>query len=377
MRSPRQVESFKLRDGPRSFSWQEGEALHFLDVLLGRAADLPTETVKLSRLRPELVAAGADRLKRAVLGWLIRAGGWRERLYLRRGQRRRGNGFDSALGEGFTLAFGPASRALWVEGFAVLPSLAALSDDSRKPGTQLARIDAWAGEPSAVGDWVFAWLIYERTARWRLPLDARERLRSTLRALSPLVRLMSAPKPDSLGALRATLAQLVLPEHRRVVELAEARLTAAWYERLGEVMALRYDTEAMIAGWSGFSQTLSAWLDCLDAAGSLDLARPVMALYARVLRYRFSGDLATLRGTLESAATVRSVAQRDSFFGAVRGLFEVGLRLYTLRDTLAQERYGDPRFEEAQIYLRDIDATLEASRPRLDALARTFSNVIG
>jgi hypothetical protein len=44
---------------------------------------------------------------------------------------------------------------------------------------------------------------------------------------------------------------------------------------------------------------------------------------------------------------------------------------------LAQERYGDDRYEESQVYLAEVDATLAPRRATLQGLTRALSSRVG
>jgi hypothetical protein len=56
---------------------------------------------------------------------------------------------------------------------------------------------------------------------------------------------------------------------------------------------------------------------------------------------------------------------------------DVGVRLLRRRDELAGERYGDERYDEAQVYVGEADRVLTPARRQVEGVARALSGVIG
>lgn len=355
-------------------SRDEGAALDALDAMLGRAApgrSLPA--LRLEAPRAALLELGAKRMARAATRWLVEGGGWRERAVLRRGQRARGRAWDPALSAGFGLRFTRASLDLWLVGAVRLGALAPESEAElrRSARAELRRVAST--REAATGDWIVAVLARD-LAPTLAPREAAAWEAALLRA-SPLLALMLAREaPD--GALLEGLRAAVRSPDARVFECAEARLADAWTLAAREAFEERA-VAASTRRWAGLASTMRAWCEVVDEAGRLDLARPVARAVVSIVESLAPQGPEAGRALIVGRVGVRSIASRDALLAAVTSALDVGEWLLRRRGELAEERYGDDRYVESQVFLEDVDGILLPSRSALRALSQALSPRIG
>ena len=364
----------------RVFTVEEWQSLLVLDALLGRGrGDGVTVPVERGPLRGDLAAAAGRRMAPSVMRFLVEGGGWRERVLLRGSRRVRARAWDAEAGRGFGLRFTEASRTLWLEGAEQLP---AMVGQSRTDGIRRARKALQRMVPdqrTEVGDWVFFYLAYRSLGAFRLGDEDLAALRERLASQSPVALLLIGWSGRSRGELREILARLTHPETVRVLECIEDRLAGAWSqvarslwsERAVATLAVR------IERWAGFGRVLDAYLDAIDDAERLDLARPVMKFAAELMAGVFAVSAETLRAELSQSPGVASLQQRDALLAAVGSVAAVGARVFALRERMAAERYGDARYAESQVFLGDVDTLLGGQRRAVEGLARVLAGTIG
>lgn len=355
-------------------SREEGDALDALDAMLGRSGPGPSRHLRrLDAPGPALLDLGAKRMARAATRWLVEGGGWRERAVLRGGLRSRGRAWDPALSAGFGLRFTRASLDLWLVGAAQLGALApdAEAEVRRSTRAELRRVAST--RDAATGDWIVAALAHG-LAPALAPREAAAWEDALLRA-SPLLALMLArAAPDE--PLRARLRAAVASPDARVFECAESRLAGAWTRAAREA----FDERAVAAStrrWAGLAATMRAWCEVVDEAGRLDLARPVARAVVSIVESLAPEGPEAARAAIVARVGVRSIASRDALLAAVRGSLEVGEWLLRRRGEMAQERYGDDRYVESQVFLEDVDGILLPSRSALRQLTQALSPRIG
>ena len=364
----------------RVFTVEEGQSLLVLDALLGRArGDAVTVPVELGPLRGDLAAAAGRRMATSVMRFLVEGGGWRERVLLRGARRVRARAWDAEAGRGFGLRFTEASRTLWLEGAAQLPAMVGQSRTDASRGARKALRKMVPDQPTEVGDWVFFLLAHRALGTFRLGDDDLAALRERLAAQSPVALLLTGRSERPRAELRETLVRLTRPGTVRVLECIEDRLAGAWSqlarslwsERTGASLAVRVER------WAGFGRVLDAYLDAIDAAERLDLARPVMKFAAELMAGAFAAPAETLRAELSQSPGVASLLQRDALLAAVGSVAAVGARVFAVRERMAAERYGDARYAEAQVFLGDVDTLLGGQRRAVEGLARVLAGTIG
>ncbi|MEZ4391275.1 MAG: hypothetical protein R3A48_09290 [Polyangiales bacterium] len=352
----------------------EAAALDALDALLGRGALAdPRPRLRVESPGEALLGLGAKRMARAAARWLVEGGGWRERVVLREGLRARGRAWDPALSAGFGLRFTRASLDLWLLGAA---RMGALAPEAEPEARRAARADlrrvAATGD-AAAGDWIVAALAHDLSPALA-PREAAAWEDALLRA-SPLLTLMLArAAPDERQAARLRVA--VRSPDARVFECAESRLARAWARAAREA----YEERAVAAStrrWTSLAATMRAWCEVVDDARRLDLARPVARAVVSIVEALAPEGPEAARAAMVARVGVRSIASRDALLAAVRGALEAGDWLLRRRGEMAQERYGDDRYVESQVFLEDVDGILAPSRSALRALTQALSARIG
>ena len=339
----RLVERRKPAEAP--FDEHDAEVLRFVDALFadGRWVG-PPEPVRPSR-RLALGAEVNRRVARACTRWLVEQGGLRPRTVLRGGERVRGRVWDPDLAEPPGLRFGRATERFWRGALQHLPVLLGGAGHRERR----RRLRAWvAASETDPGDWLFYALAWPRMRRAGLTEETLAQLEARMCEGSALLALMRL-RPGH------PTAPLLQPPMRRVLECSTDAVASAWRE------LLRTPAEPVTA--ERYAVELNGWLDALDAARRLDLATPV------------------LQALTALPTPIDPVAETVAEVGALRArqarLYAVGARLTRLRDALARVRYGEDRYAEAQLYVADYDAELAEHAPRLMAIERSLSGVVG
>lgn len=361
-----------------TFTRDEGRCLEVLAALLGRRGrdrlHGPVGDAPVSRA---LLAAGSDRMARAVARFLTEEGGYRERAFLRGERRVGGRAWDASLGGGFTPVFTVASRDLWLRGARALPALASLDGPAgrRARDRLIEQTVAVAGTRS--GDWALYALALDALPGFQLPADDERSLARRLVAGSPLAALLDAAPEAPRAALCEHLAALVAGPEARMVECVETRLAARWIRRAVAHARWQLPQAELCQRWGSLGECLHAWLDVLEAARRTDLARPLLTFAAALPRGVFTADGEALRARVAGVASTRSVDDRERLLAAVGAVVGVGVRLARLRDRLAHERYGDDRYAEGQLYVGEADRILAPARRALESLARALDGGLG
>jgi len=263
-----------------------------------------------------------------------------------------------------------------------VPQLPALVGQSRTDASRGARRAVKRVVPdqsTEVGDWVFFHLAQQSLGSFRLCEDDFAGLRLRLVSQSPVALLFAPAGERSRRELRDAYVRLTSPSTARVLECIEDRLAMAWTSAARTLWAERMTgpLAARIERWAALGRKLDAYLDAVDDAERLDLARPVTKLAAALMTGVFVGPAEEVRSSLSQSSGVVSLAQRDELLAAVASVTAVGQRVFALRERMAAERYGDARYGEAQVFLGDVDALLGGQRRAVEGLARSLSGVLG
>jgi hypothetical protein len=364
---------------------KEGDALRIAELLVGhgRSGPLPP-AIDVPNPSDALCEAVARSLSAGCFQWLLHSGGGRERVVLRSGRRRSGRLWDAALNEHFDLRFTRASRSFWL---ALAKDVVPLSHRKRRPATPdmaaVTRADRQLVKAAApdgfdgVGDLVFFALAHEHAGALQLPSSLEEVLRHEIRRAVPLA-LLFAPDDDDLdeNAARALFRTLIAPGPLRVVECIDAALLESWINRFRTVLQQSEDRDAFLGHMRAFARNLRSWIALLDGAHRADLLRSVARFVAALPVRAVPSNLDLRRHALGLPGTT-SMAERDEALQAALAVVDVRLELDRLRERLAEERYGDERYEEAQIFVRMLEDELSPHRPAVDTLARTLSGAVG
>lgn len=361
-------------------SIDEGHALEVLDLLCRGRAIRIVPTQPLSEPRPELTRLAARRIAAASMR-LLAEGGRRERVLLRDGRRVRGRVWDPGINDGFRLRFTGATHELWVQTTQRLAEIARSSEvvegqgASKRVRRQLRKIVKIADTDT--GDWLVYALAYRHLARIDMPLEIREDFGRRLCLGSPLATLFALETHvvEAGVDLADYLSRLLVGPAVRLLECLEDLLVEQWCDQISACMSAAPDTRT--ARLVAAAVTLEAQLDALGRHRRLDLARPVLRALARLLEGEWKHPPGEVVRRLFSNTAMTTFVERDALRRALARVVQLGERLLRTRDRLAAEGFGDPRYEESQLLLADVDQLLRPHFPRLDALASALTGRIG
>lgn len=362
-------------------SVDEGHALEVLDFLCrGRAVRIvPTQPIEVPR--PELVEVAARRMAVACTR-LLSETGWQEQTVLRGGRRVRGRIWDPRINDGFRLRFTAASYELWIQTTQRLTEVARDTEvvegggSSKRARRQIRKIIKIA--ETDTGDWLVYALAVRHLERGHIPAEIREDFTRRLCLGSPLATLFALdPRlQDSQHTLAAHLDLLFEGPAVRLLECIPELLAEQWAGQVEATMR-HLPGEARAARVGAAALVLEGYVERIEARRRLDLARPLCDALARLLAGAWAGDpAATIRKLLADAA-LPAHGQRDLLRRALARIAGLGERLWALREAMARERYGDRRYEEAQLYLALCDERLRPHLRGLSALASALTGRIG
>lgn len=366
-----------------SVSVDEGHALEVLDMLCrGRSVRIvPTQPI--SQPRPELIEVAGRRIAATCLRVLAESGR-RERVVLRRGRRVRGRIWDAARSAGFRLRFTEATYELWVQATQRLAEISRPTEvvegegSSRRARRQIRRIIKIA--ETDTGDWLVYALAVRHLGRMNMPREIREDLGRRLCLGSPLATLFAledwSHQIDEGEEPSGRVDRLVTGPQVVLLECLEDLLEEQWAEQIVTCM-----------GWSPGSdrtgrlqsaaRVLEQFVAALDKYRRLDLARPLCRALARLSAGAWADppEVVSARLVADSGLALRS--QQDALRRTLARIVGLGERLTELREQMAREAFGDPRYEESQLYLEIHDTLLRPHLRRLDALARVLTGRLG
>lgn len=362
-------------------SVEEGHALEVLDLLCrGRAIrivpDRPLEqpSAALTELAGRRMAVASLRL--------LAESGRREQVILRDGRRVRGRIWDARRTAGFRLRFTEASLELWVQMTQRLADIGRSAEvidgqgGTRRARRQIRRIIKIAGTDT--GDWLLYALAFRHLGRAEIPPEIREDLRRRLAMGSPLATLFALEQ--RLAEAKVTLVEhldrLLAADAVPLLECLEDLLAEQWAEQIAACMRT-YPGEARSERLEEAANVLECFIDRLDRRGRLDLCRPLCRALARLLAGAWSGEPAELAQRVLVGAGMVQMGQRDTLRRALARIVGLGERMLARREALAREAFGDPRYEEAQLFLEICDELLRPLERRLTALASALTGRIG
>ena len=362
-------------------SVEEGHALEVLDLLCrGRAIRIVPEQ-PIDEPRAELTELAARRLATASLR-LLAESGRRERVILRAGRRVRGRVWDAGRTAGFRLRFTEASFDLWVQMTQRLAEITRSAETSdgqaatRRTRRQIRRIIKIADTDT--GDWLLYALAFRNLGRAEIPPELREDLRRRLALGSPLAALFALE--DRIGeagvSLSVHLGRLLDDAAVPLLECLEDLLAEQWAEQITACMRVT-PGESRIDRLAAAAAVLECLLAGLDRRGRLDLCRPLCRALARLLAGAWAGEPAQVAERVLAGAGLIQLGSRDALRRALARLVGLGQHMLTLRDALARHGFGDPRYEEAQLFLEICDELLRPHERRLTALAGALTGRIG
>lgn len=359
---------------------EEAHALEVLDFLTRGRAIRIEPAAPIQEARPELAEVVARRLAATCLRILV-DGGWREDVVLRGGRRFRGRIWDEALSDGLRLRFTAASHELWLQMTQRLAEVSRSAEVIEGEGTSrrarriIRRIIKVAGTDT--GDWLLFALTARSLARSRLPLEVQGELARRLAIGSPLATLVTLHDETPEGIdLDAHLDPLIATPAVRLLECCEELLVDGWCAAIRAGMDAS-PTAQRIVRLEAIARVIDAHLRALDRHRRLDLTRAWMRALVRLLAGPWAGAPMEVVQRLGVASHFESLGQRDALRRALARIVGVSERLGDLREAMALQAYGDPRYEESQLYLERFDALLARHMPRLVALTGALAGRLG
>ncbi len=349
----------------------EARGLEILDMILaGRqvriAAEVPTQ------LRAEVVAVGAERMLLTCMRMLVTEGGRNQQTVIREGRRVRGRIWDPGVLDSLKLEFTQATHDLWM---GLCRDLETFSRGGLEVGGGALRSAARVirkvvrTRETASGDWVVYALLLLHLPRTPISDELQREFRRRICAGSPLARLLALADPEarSLGRTEERLAGLLAPANSPMLTCLGDRLVDTWTGVVTDLWKTS-DGGNFRVGCAMADRMLQGYLRALRSHGRLDLATPLMRLLATIVSEIMPGTPDHERGRTLALHPPASMAERDETLRAARRLLDFTPTLADLRQQLGQQRYGDPGYEQAQVFLRDAEIFLDPYFTRAEAL---------
>jgi hypothetical protein len=363
----------------------EGDALALLEALMGNArADTVRNGVTLDPVRPEFIAIATRHIAVSVARWLTEGGGHRERSVLRDGQRTSGRVWDSALNKDWAPTFTAASINFWLDAARSLPAGELEREYSggdiggRRRKRKAIKDAITVRERSSDGDWIFFSLAHRSLPNFVLNTDDERALLRALRTASPLAGLFALDLEQSKDAIAAErVSWLFAPGTVRIIECVQDRLAVAWERQLRSHWTRSDTVPNLLPVWAASARALRSYVAAANASNRCDLLRPVLRLMSRLAANVLVGGGDALRKRVISLPGWTTIKERDDMLASVRAVADIGTRLTRLRDEFVLERYGDDRYEEAQLYLRFYAEEYAEQRASVDDIIRGLSNSVG
>jgi hypothetical protein len=360
-------------EAAKPFDADEGDVVALVDVLLGhRRSARSARFGQVKEVKPQLLRALCERVARAAVRLLYAEGGARKRSVLRGGERVHARIFDAERADAVRLEFSEATERFLTQLATHAHFFFAISPE--RLGKRFAREILPMEQGTRSGDWVFFALVDENLDRVHIDSAATRAVSERIRALSPLAALR-APHLASGTEPRTLYSPLVTPQAIALVESTPDWLERAWEDALIRGLRAHRDHEGFVAHFENTSGALRAWLALLDEAQRLDLALPLARAVAAFGRELLARDDPRLY--VRERAHAASVSEGDRALRAVSGCLGVIDQLSLLRDLMGAQRYGDARYEEAQVFLGDYDTHIAHQALDLIDLGRVLEGRIG
>jgi hypothetical protein len=209
------------------------------------------------------------------------------------------------------------------------------------------------------------------------PEDERQVLRA-LRKASPLAGLFALDLQEDRDTIAAErVSWLFAPGTVRILECAQDRLARAWEQALLSLWSRNDTVPNLLPLWKAANRALGAYVAAADSAKRCDLLRPLLRVLAAIPAKVIVGGGDAARARVVALSGWTSIKERDEMLASVRAVTDLGARMNRLREQFVLERYGDDRYEEAQLFLRAFAEEFADKRVGLDDLSRGLSNTVG
>ncbi len=349
----------------------EARGLEILDMILrGRqvrlAAEVPTE------LRSEVVEVGAERILLTCMRILVTEGGRREQTLLRDGRRVRGRIWDPGVLDELKLEFTSATYGLWMGLCAHLDVFSRGGLESgggalKTAARQVRKVVRTRN--TAAGDWLVYALLIRNLNKIGISAEIRREFHRRLAVGSPLARLLVLfdPDTDTAESTADRLDPLFAPTSSPLCTCLTDLIAESW---IAVVKHLWRNTNpgTFRVRCAMADRMLRGYLLVLQRHRRLDLASPLLRLADAIVHEIIPGSPDVERQRTLSLRPPESMAERDSTLRAASRLLDFSPQLTDLHRTLSHARYGDPDYEQAQVFLQMAPTDVEADMHHLEAL---------
>jgi hypothetical protein len=243
----------------------------------------------------------------------------------------------------------------------------------REARRELRRVVTVAGTDT--GDWLLFTIAWRNLHVLPMTLEVRAELARRLAMGSPLLSLAMLTGGSERVTTRELFERLLEPRATRMLECLDELLVSAWVQQIRDAQQIR-DTARFIARFVELADAAETYLEVLDRARRLDLARAVMRLVGHLVSDLFPREGVEERRRALLHRKLGTIAERDALLAALARVVAIAERLVSMRDALAQTRYGDDRYEEAQIVLADAERLLDPHLDRVRALRVGLSGAL-
>ena len=327
------------------------ERLRVIDAVMTGRGQVPAVLPALDVLPISCAIHAGRRLSRHALQFLVNSGGTQARTVLRDGERVRGRIWSTALKGAFHLRFSRTTTTLWLRW-----NPDGLSSQSEK--VRRRRMRRWVPDDDVdTGDWIVLARLVDHAQIFGWQTEVAQTIRNWCIRLSPLAALAA------LDANRS-FEPLLSPAGVRIIECVDDWIRPRWRAALDSALCHRID----LAGIQRTGHAMTQWLSTLDDNERLDLARALMMVLGTWVAEQ---DATTLRDR------VTRHPDRSLLRQATASLLDIGQRLVELRQQMGDQRFGDPRYAEAQLFLADYDAHFAPHAATCAQIARRLRGVIG
>jgi hypothetical protein len=347
-------------ESARELSADEAVLVGFFDALMGLRSSAPSVPASVTQgVHSQVLAAVADRAKRAALQFLARSG-LTERVVLRDGRAVSGRLWDRHLNEAFVLRFGPGFLDA---GLRLARRLRILRERSTTKVFSVARSDH-------AGDMILYTLAWRSVPQLDLLPDNTVQVRRAFANSNPFTALHALLTPDDESAHAATFAPLLLPDRVRLLEATGDSLESAWADELRAAFPGRAGATRLLRA----RLALAAFVSALEGAHRLDLAGPALGALRRTVAALEGADV---RSLVLRSAEFRTIAARDEHCRSVAALFDIGRRLTRRYRELALARYGDDHYDEARAFVAVYERTFAVAAAETERIHQELVPVVG
>jgi hypothetical protein len=346
-----------------------------LDIIRWFCNDQPgrkPEPIKnTTQFGPELVAMVSQTIACACWNTLWIHHGHRPTTVLRGGKRTTGRLSDHHLNSHFRLRFTSNTYYVWT-GVCHMWGEWQNATTSQEQSIRKSIRKNLRVRDSDNGDWLFFGLLFAKLSSMETTDFVRTDLRNRLALGSPLVALagwMSFGYPTL--DFKQHVGKLLEPGNVRLLECLSPWLLEHWkqsWKAIFDTTNYQHLPEKM----ASFAQKFHTYITILNTHQRLDLARPLVELTATLFSTDYPYSAFSLYQNVQKKG-ITPILERDRILDGFQPLLLLVQTLMDFARELSEERYHDPRYEEAQIYRQWVQKQL---LPNAAQWKRAFSRAL-